>query len=486
MQVRQDSPLPYCSIHLHSQLSATSTALESTKQQLELQLRKRPLPTAVPCPFNPTLCSGSTKPERHLRLCNYRPVVEHPLYICPNVNKSSRTVSRQFPPIQQRLCDLDASELASLIAKVERAWDAVMEANELDGTIADLDKLWPEYIDTHPSMEPLETRYSTTASSSLSSPSFKEQQLQQQPQQTKGRAKHRQQISSLLALLESHHILSPAHVYIEFGSGSAELSAAVFRAVGTPSRFVLVDKAHANSKAKITKAPEGTYSRVKADIADLLVEKLDAVKALAGCDDRLGVVGISKHLCGGATDMALRSLARYRRAGSATETEETQEQEQQQQQQRILPLAGLMMALCCHHRCTVDSYVALEFITQDCGFTEDEFSLLSCMSSWATCGQRISQQCERSERNDNDNDCVATEDEKDGDLTHDEPDDLVHHSAVTTRAGLTLHERRRVGLKCKNLINIGRRDFCRRLGLRSDLVRYTAHSLENVVLIAIP
>jgi tRNA:m4X modification enzyme len=78
------------------------------------------------------------------------------------------------------------------------------------------------------------------------------------------------------------------------------------------------------------------------------------------------VIGVSKHLCGGATDLALRCL-------SAASTSS---------------VGGVLIALCCHHRCTRDTYVANDFLEskEECSFETEDFSLLSGLTSWAVCG----------------------------------------------------------------------------------------------------
>ena len=48
-------------------------------------------------------------------------------------------------------------------------------------------------------------------------------------------------------------------------------------------------------------------------------------------------------------------------------------------------LKGIMIALCCHHRCVWSSYVGKQFMLQQ-GFSREEFNLMTSISSWATCG----------------------------------------------------------------------------------------------------
>ena len=45
---------------------------------------------------------------------------------------------------------------------------------------------------------------------------------------------------------------------------------------------------------------------------------------------------------------------------------------------------GILLAVCCHHRCDWGSYVGKEFM-KDCGITPTQFMLLANMTSWATC-----------------------------------------------------------------------------------------------------
>ena len=52
------------------------------------------------------------------------------------------------------------------------------------------------------------------------------------------------------------------------------------------------------------------------------------------------VIGVSKHLCGAATDLALRCLETFSASGNPKGKIET-----------------ILIALCCHHRCDWNIYV---------------------------------------------------------------------------------------------------------------------------------
>ena len=79
-------------------------------------------------------------------------------------------------------------------------------------------------------------------------------------------------------------------------------------------------------------------TRIRIDIADLALANVPCVKSAAtaaGDEERQSpVVALSKHLCGCATDLALRCLAN---AGG--------------------PVDGLCVACCCHHRLRLSRFL---------------------------------------------------------------------------------------------------------------------------------
>ncbi len=58
--------------------------------------------------------------------------------------------------------------------------------------------------------------------------------------------------------------------------------------------------------------------------------------------DKQQMIGVAKHLCGGATDLALASFKNVSNQ-----------------------VKGLAIATCCHHLCDINSYVNMNFITED-------------------------------------------------------------------------------------------------------------------------
>ena len=112
----------------------------------------------------------------------------------------------------------------------------------------------------------------------------------------------------------------------------------------------------AEERAVLDRRAGSSASRLRVDIKDL---RLSGAAAVSGRD----VVVLGKHLCGAATDLALRCLLE-------TEPEPG------------FDAAGVAIATCCHHRCEWRSYVNRGFFRR-MGFDGDDFAKLAKLSSWA-------------------------------------------------------------------------------------------------------
>jgi tRNA:m4X modification enzyme len=102
--------------------------------------------------------------------------------------------------------------------------------------------------------------------------------------------------------------------------------------------IVLVDRAAVRHKAdrELSRADHCTFARIKSDIADVSLRKVTELQGKP-------VVAVSKHLCGGATDLALRAVHLAAVPGDA---------------EPAIDVHGIAIATCCHHRCTWDQYVS--------------------------------------------------------------------------------------------------------------------------------
>ncbi|CAG5860866.1 unnamed protein product [Menidia menidia] len=137
------------------------------------------------------------------------------------------------------------------------------------------------------------------------------------------------------------------------------------------------------------------------------------------------------------------------------------------------PVLGLVVALCCHHRCEWQHYVGRPFFQQR-GLGAAEFHAFCRMSSWATCGLRPTNQ-----------DAPSQE------PANQRPDDEDHEPVEetdTVNSFLSAAERQQVGRLCKRLIDGGRCHFLSSRGFSSSLRRYVGPevTLENVLLTAVP
>ena len=122
--------------------------------------------------------------------------------------------------------------------------------------------------------------------------------------------------------------------------------------------FVVIDRDALRMKKDLHIRNSGFETdRIRIDIADF-----DLIKYLSLKQEKTNprIIGIAKHLCGGATDLALTS---YHKLNDDQ-------------------LIGLSMATCCHHLCDSKTYVNLDYIRKEFGITEKEFDVIVRCSSW--------------------------------------------------------------------------------------------------------
>lgn len=145
------------------------------------------------------------------------------------------------------------------------------------------------------------------------------------------------------------------------------------------------------------------------------------------------------------------------------------------------PVAGIVVALCCHHRCDWRHYVGKDYFRAR-GLGALEFHYFQRMSSWATCGRRTAAP-EASSVPRTRGDESEDGEEHDGG-GHTGPEDL----AGTLPGSLPAEEKERLGRLCKLLMDQGRLEYLQRSGFRAALQRYAdpGVSLENVLLTALP
>ncbi|KAI4477690.1 hypothetical protein M0804_012518 [Polistes exclamans] len=355
----------------------------------------------IQCPLDPTHTCYQSKLSKHLTICNARKMLDaQPAYIIKNINLDNETeeIPRLLP-----LSQLDISVVNNIILRINEAYEKL---TEISNAVLHHDIL--------------------TNTLNVSSCG-------------KYGKKHLTQNSSLLAHLEKAELVNNNTCYIEFGAGKGDLTywLAQVAKEKQDSCILLVDRSshrHKNDN-KLKKEQHNIYvKRIRADIADLQLGSIPEIKHF------VNKVGIAKHLCGTATDLAIRCLT------------------QAIDNKSIGSNYGLVIAFCCHHKCEYKSYIGKEYLKK-CKFLPNEFPILCSIASWATCGFNIKNDTELKNENE------------------------------TTRSNeksMDSNERQLIGYKVKTLLNWGRLEYLKSIGFEGSLFRYISSevSLENMCIVA--
>lgn len=375
----------------------------------------------IPCPLDPSHTCYLSKLEKHKKKCNAREK-DKPPYYKQNVNAGD--ISESSPKIS--IHDVSDEELLCLINKVEEHFKKVVPP------LMEIKTLHP----------------------------FLEKEIQESEAGTHS-LKHIHQQASLLYIMEKYNLLNKGTCFVEFGAGKGQLMywVVLVQFDRNSKTYVLVDRAAQRYKFdnKFKEDSNVKLERIRIDIEHLNLRNVDCIK-----EQPQKVVGISKHLCGAATDLALRCMLETLTSGEKDKTSKS------------VPL-GLVMAQCCHHCCMWKSYVGKEFM-EKIGFSERNFQLMCCIASWATCGLRKTNiPCEGN----------SSTEIQHGDHNEDLPS--VDQRNRYVKLGLTHSEREEIGRKCKRLIDMGRVHYLQQHNLISELVIYVDSevTLENVALVAV-
>ncbi|XP_058444397.1 tRNA:m(4)X modification enzyme TRM13 homolog [Malaya genurostris] len=367
-------------------------------------------PDRIPCPLDPKHSVSSMKLEKHLRVCNAR-VKDQPDYIQPGINSTSDNecdAGGEKSINSCKLADVPLEDLKFLIGKIG-------EIYETDSRISSLEQLLLEHA------------------------FFKEQLTDKSygPMTLK----HVIQLASLLGIIEHEHFLQSDTAFVEFGAGKGQVTFALASIIQqsselTNSKVLLIDRASHRHKQENRIEDRKIVHRIRADIADLELSKLNMLQSSKR------VIGIGKHLCGAATDLALRCLVRSNHELPPNKGEECRSE-------------GFVFALCCHNRCDWRSYTGKKFLLSK-GIDQSEFDRMVRMTSWAVCGSGTSREKRK--------------------LT--DADDCVKY-------GFTRTEREDIGRKCKRVLDLGRLDYLEQNGFSAQLKFYAKSeiTLENVCLI---
>ncbi|XP_042808970.1 tRNA:m(4)X modification enzyme TRM13 homolog isoform X2 [Panthera pardus] len=298
--------------------------------------------------------------------------------------------------------------------------------------------------------------------------------------------------------IEKLKLLGPRRCFVEFGAGKGKLSHWVDIALKDAEKvhFILVEKVTTRFKVDGKhRKKNSVFERLQIDIQHLCLNKIPLLSK-----EKLPVVGIGKHLCGVATDLALRCLVETYAASCEERNEEplakrrkndktdkeinplAKEGNEKNVPEKWTPVAGIVIALCCHHRCDWRHYVGKEYF-RALGLGAVDFHYFQRMSSWATCGMRktsLEASNVTSKRKDKHSDDSEEHDDGGCRITDDSTESLP--------GLLTVEEKKKIGHLCKLLIDQGRVEYLQQKGFSPALQYYTDPlvSLENVLLTALP
>lgn len=389
----------FCGAHAPS--AATTATCDEKAREDSFQER-------IPCPLDHKHTVFKRKLAKHLTICNARDQESSLPCIVKGVNSGDnlKETDEDLNKFNQiKLHELADEEFYSLIDKVKNLYD-----KHINSSIQELQL-------EHESLK-----------EELSRKDYGQETLRQLTQTT-----------SLLGILEHDHQLMDHTSYIEFGAGKGQLAyflATVLQEQKlSHSQVVLIDRMSLRHKKDNKLANREVVQRIRADIADLKLSALPELKKTQR------TVAFSKHLCGAATDLTLRCILGDGNASSDY----------------------VLIALCCHHRCSWRSYVGRKFL-QEAGIGPREFVILTKMVSWAVCGTGLSRERRKAMES------------ADFQLTE------------TNTQRLTRQEREQIGQQCKRVLDYGRLEHLRSHGYQAELKFYVPRdvTLENVVLLARP
>ncbi|XP_026786304.3 tRNA:m(4)X modification enzyme TRM13 homolog [Pangasianodon hypophthalmus] len=406
----------------------------------------------IPCPLDPKHTVFEDSLAKHLKKCNSKEKPK-PVYYVKDINAGS--VTEEENTIDEvAIAERSKEELDSFIQKLKTALKGL-------NTEPDTSLLF------HPALN----------------------EALNDPKNGNFAFKHLKQQASILGNMEALELLGSERCYVEFGAGKGKLSHWIHVALQEAKNvhFLLVERSSTRFKVDGKhKNTDSTFDRLQVDIQHLDLSRVPFLQ-----EKRLPVIAVGKHLCGAATDLALRCLfersAKDKDSEPPTKRIKLQEEEEGGEEAMLgsesseeVVVSGLAVALCCHHRCDWRHYVGKDFFRER-GLGATEFSAFQRMSSWATCGMSRIKSSLNPEKSSQE--YFKDEEEEEGEhegSSENIPDHL--NNAVSAE------EREHIGRLCKTLINHGRLHYLQQRGFKSSLRYYTSRdvSLENVLLTALP
>ncbi|XP_061489808.1 tRNA:m(4)X modification enzyme TRM13 homolog isoform X2 [Rhineura floridana] len=410
----------------------------------------------IPCPLDPKHTVYEDQLQKHLKKCNSREKPK-PVYYAQDINAGLKGTT-ELPGEQVPISTLSEEELEDLIRKLKRASNCINYVLE-------------DQILCHQALR----------------------EALNDPKNGDAAFKHLKQQASILGNMERLHLLEPGNCFVEFGAGRGKLSHWVDIALQDSKdvHFLLVERATTRFKVD-GKHRKNCFERLQVDIQHLCLNNVPVL-----VKEKLPVIGIGKHVCGAATDLALRCLVetyaklcddkkegpaskRFKNNATNRTSNYSDESYSEPVTENWSPVAGIVIALCCHHKCDWKHYVGQEFFTT-VGLGAMEFNYFKRMTSWATCGMRETTAKTYTTHAKNEEQSNEAEE-------HEQHGRSVEYNLDSLQGLLTAEDRKQIGHLCKLLIDHGRIEYLQQRGYEAVLQHYTdpSVSLENVLLTAVP
>lgn len=376
----------------------------------------------VPCPLDPKHTVCARKLNKHLKICNAAEK-DRPNYIVPGLNAGKDDNEAIDSRNEFKLIEIDKETVDRVVEKVNRLY----ALHRIDEKIDDL------MLSHHPLL-----------ASEISHKEYGHETV-----------RHLIQTSTILRYLDHFKLFEDETSYVEYGAGRGQVSYWLAKAIDNypKSNVLLIDRASVRHKKDNKVDNSHAVQRIRADIADF------DIGAHSLINKSKKIVGIGKHLCGAATDFAIRcSIHGNNAANDDNGGPKT---------------AAVLIAVCCHHRCDWKNLVGKEFFIEN-DVSAREFAIITKMVGWAICGTGMSREKRKQVEEEHAN--------TDGNTTEHLATEADSNTSHRDR-----HQRKAIGQKCKRLIDYARICYMQRNGFKCSLKRYVSSdiTLENICLVAI-
>lgn len=435
VQVRSD--LKYCFDHMRKAAAEVGNDVEKEEEIVKIKKNGKVIKRVL-CTVDPSHTVWSDKLNKHVRTCNATKKIQ-------KLEEQQNSCIWFERDVNIKECKKSEGENSAKPQEIQNEKSDLERKEALDVFLADFLVAYDKFFKEEASELPL----------SVSNFKFGlEERFDELTNQ-----KHIIQQSSLIGQLNVNNLFDPKYSYVEFGCGRAELSRYLNRALidkqintgktNEQVEFLLIDRASPSMKfdtklgkdyneiktksdnKDLNKPPK--VERLKVDIKDLVLDKA----FVNGNFEKPNYVGISKHLCGVATDLTLRCIM------NSLNKDECE-------------FEGLLVAMCCRHCCDYDILMeaSKDYLKENFGIDKQKFTnYIQRLVSWATNGLR--------------------------------PGFSKEQGSDSHYSGLSYEEREKIGLKARRVIDESRKHAMLREGYSCELKKYVNSeiSLENTCLI---